>query len=224
MKPALIFALFLCAVHISSAQSMKPVMTSHIPATGATNVPTYIPLSITFNKFIAKGAWGNIYLRIKGRTGATIISVASPSVSITDSNLYISGLVMESGADYYVTYDAGTVESGGFQCDGLSDPNVWWFRTAGVPQGITSTRTASFPFSLLNPSSNGLFVLSCGLPQAGMVNLSVYDLAGRVVACRSFTGMAGENELRLQTTAPAGMYLVRIDYGGMRATTKAIMR
>jgi len=203
---------------------MKPVMTSHVPATGATNVAIYTPPSITFNKFITKGAFGNIYFRVKNRPGTTIISVASPSVSIIDSTLYISALTLEGGADYYVTFDSGTVESTSYKCDGLYDTTVWWFRTAGTPQGVSSAGAAFIPFSLLNPSSDGLFVLSCRLPQAGVVNLSVYDLAGKVVACRSFTGIVGENELRLQTVTPAGMYVLRIDYGEMRSTTKAFMR
>jgi hypothetical protein len=204
---------------------MKPVMTSHIPATGATNVATYVPPSITFNKFITKGAWGNIYFRVKGRPGTTIVSVASPSVSIIDSTLYISALTLESGADYYVTFDSGTVESASYKCDGLYDTTVWWFRTAGTPpQGISSAGAVPNPFALLNPTANGLFALSCTLPHAGIVNLSVYDLAGKVVACRSFAGMAGENELHLQTVAPAGIYVLRIDYKDMRATAKAIMR
>jgi hypothetical protein len=203
---------------------MKPVMTSHVPATGATNVAIYTPPAITFNKLITKGAWGNIYFRVKGRPGTTVITVASPSVSIIDSTLYISSLTLESGADYYVTFDSGTVESASYKCDGLYDTTVWWFRTAGIPQGVSSTGVESIPFLLANPSANGLFALSCRLPQAGIVNVSVYDLAGKVVSSRSFTGMAGENELRLQTDAPAGVYGLRIDYGEMRATTKAIMR
>lgn len=224
MKPTLIFSLLLWVVQIASAQSMRPVMRSHFPATGATNVAIYTTPSITFNKVITKAAWGNIYFRVKGKPGTTIISVASPVVSIIDSTLFISALTLESGADYYVTFDSGTVESAGYKCDGLYDTTVWWFRTSGTPpQGISSAGAAATPFSLANPSSNGLFVLSCRLPQAGMVHLSVYDLAGKALASRSFAGMAGENELRLQTVAPAGMYVLRIDYGETRATTKAIM-
>lgn len=222
MKPLLLTFFAFCCFLTSSAQSVRASLSSHVPATGAVNVPTYLPLIITFNQAVSKGV-GNIYLRNRSLSATLLIPVSSPNVTISDSIVYVAGVSLDGGSFYHVTIDSAAFESAGYNCYGLYDTSTWWFKTIGPAAGTGSVATTTNPASLTGPASNGLFILNCALPAAAIIDVSVYDLAGRVVARQWYTGKAGENSLRLQTAASAGTYIIRVDCEKTRSVIKADM-
>lgn len=223
MKPFLLLFIFACIGTCALAQSGRPAMSSHIPATGATNVATYLPLAINFTKPVTKGL-GNIYVHNRSLHATLTIPVASPNVGISDTSVYITGVYLEAGSYFHVTFDSAAFDSADLHCYGLYDTSTWWFRTAGDGVGVPSIVNQGIQASLLNPSSGGLFLLQCQLPVAATLRARVYDLSGRQVASETYQAKTGDNQLRLQTTLGTGSYFIQLDDGVKRTVLRAEMR
>jgi hypothetical protein len=178
---------------------------------------------MTFSKKVTKGT-GNIYLRNRTLKTTKTIAATSTDVSVSNSFVTISNLGLINGCYYHVTFDSTAFDSATYHSTGLYDTSTWWFRTGGVGVGVDAVNTPSFPLSLSKNATNGLFLISCNLPQACMLTLRVYDMNGREAYMSSLAAHAGNNELPLQTSLPAGTYIIVADDGRNYARLKATMQ
>jgi hypothetical protein len=130
-------------------------------------------------------------------------------------------------------------------------PMSQWFSVAGNGPGETDVRTgvgpvdvaddgafgagddpATFGFSRVEPNpSRGRATLRFVLPKAGAVQLAVYDVAGRRVAALLDEAMpAGAQAATWDTRdargrpAPAGVYFLRLTYGGGESIARLIVQ
>lgn len=94
-----------------------------------------------------------------------------------------------------------------------------------VPYAIDDPETGKIPFSVYpNPfSSNTAIVFS--VPETGMVNLSVYDISGRLVE-RILSGKMARGEHRIEWDAGslgAGIYFMRFELDAITQVSKIII-
>ena len=91
----------------------------------------------------------------------------------------------------------------------------------GVPilTGITSNGVSIYP----NPSTNN-FNISFGTETSENVNITMYDMIGKLVQNSSFTSHVGENIIRLDIkNSPTGMYFVKVSNGKQEVIKKLIV-
>ncbi len=96
-----------------SLDQVAPAVTQFSPADGATGVPTYSNITLTFSEEIQRGV-GMIYLRSGSATGSVVESfdaATSSRLSISGTTLTLDPSANLSGTkQYYVTFGAGTVK------------------------------------------------------------------------------------------------------------------
>ena len=75
-----------------------------------------------------------------------------------------------------------------------------------------------------NPFADGFITLSYTLPKAGFVNISIYNIAGQVVARKTVAaGLRGTQMLELRGLS-AGVYLLRLEAVGLVANRKLVVQ
>jgi methionine-rich copper-binding protein CopC len=221
MKNFTLLLMAMCISLVSSAQ--RPMLTSHSPTTGASQVLTSVHITLSFNKPIVKGS-GNIYLRNRTLKSTKTIAASSSDVSVSGSFVTVSNLGLISGCYYHITFDSTAFDSASYHSTGLYDTSTWWFRTGGIGVGVG---TASNPFlsvSLVRNVANGLPAICCTIPQAATLTLRVHDMSGRQVLIRSFAAVPGYNELPLETSLPPGTYTVVVNDGRSYSWLKATLQ
>ncbi len=205
----------------SAAGNPRPMIVGLSPTPLATGVPVSSNLIVTFDKAITAGI-GNIYVRNRTAGTTQTISASSSNVSVSGKSATISGVTLQSGKTYHVTFDSTAFDSSSFHSMGLYDTTIWRFTTATV--GVAQIRGASMPLVVVNPAAGGTFSISCTIAQAATLNAVVFDLAGRQVAHQSFSGSRGDNRLLMHTQLPAGTYIIRVDDGKDWGSVKATMQ
>lgn len=221
MKNCLLFFVAVCFSFVSQAQ--RPMLTSSTPTTGASQVLTTVPMTMSFNKPVSKGT-GKIYLRNRTLKSTKTIAASSADVSVSGSFVTISNLGLIAGCYYHVTFDSTAFDSASYHSIGLYDTSTWWFRTGGVGVGTGTLNAPSLLVSLGKGATNGLFVISCTTPKEAMLAFRIYDINGREVNRQSLAAKPGNNELALQTFLPAGTYIITVDDGTSYARLKVIMQ
>jgi hypothetical protein len=218
MKNCMLLLMAMCVATMASAQ--RPALVSHTPVTGASQVLTTVPITITFNKPVTKGS-GNIYLRNRTLKATTNIAASSANVSVSGSSVTISNLGLIAGCYYHVTFDSTAFDSASYHCTGLYDTSTWWFRTGGTGVGVGSVNAPNLSLNL-EGNADGQFIISCSIPQAATLSVRVYDMNGRETITTSFVASGGNNRLPLHTSLQPGMYIIVVDdgrnYGLVKAT------
>ncbi len=100
----------------------------------------------------------------------------------------------------------------GFKCYSL---------TVGIPtiNGITSNGVSIYP----NPANNN-FNVSFGTETSENVNITVYDMIGKLVVSSALSSHVGENIIRMDMkNSPAGMYFVKVSNGKQDVIKKLIV-
>lgn len=113
----------------STPPSLKPVITSLFPANGATNVPTNIGPTMTFNKIITKGTTGNIYITNETDHSTVTKSVTSSDVSVSGAIVGITNVTFLPGKTYHITFDSVAFDSSVYNSFGIYDTTQWRFST-----------------------------------------------------------------------------------------------
>jgi hypothetical protein len=222
MKHILLFLCALC-VHATLSAQLRPTLISYTPTTGALQVLTTVPITMSFNKAVTKGS-GKIYIRNRTLKTTQTIAATASNVSIGGAFVTISSVNLVGGCYYHVTFDSTAFDSASYHSTGLYDTSVWWFRTGGVGVGVSPVETSALTISLKKDAANGLFVISCNLPQPALINLGIYDLTGRKLTRQTFQATQGSNEWTLQTSLPQGIYIITADDGRRLGSIKAVMR
>jgi hypothetical protein len=222
MKTIVLLLTGLCA-YVGLYAQLRPTLVSFTPNTGATQVLTTIPLTMSFNKAVTKGS-GNIYLRNRTLKSTQTFAATASNVSVSGSFVTISSPGLIAGCYYHVTFDSTAFDSASYHSVGLYDTSTWWFRTAGVGIGVSNVEASRLNISLARNSANGLFVFSCHLPTASNVAVRVYELSGREVASKHYFGRQGGNEWALQTDLAPGTYIIRAESGQLSGCIKTVMQ
>jgi hypothetical protein len=222
MKTIVLLLAGLCA-YVGLYAQLRPTLMSFTPNTGATQVLTTIPLTMTFNKAVTKGS-GNIRLRNRTLKTTQTFAATATNVSVSGSFVTISSPGLIAGCYYHVTFDSTAFDSASYHSMGLYDTSTWWFRTAGVGVGVSGIEPSRMEISLAGTPAKGLFVFSCHLPTTGNVNIRVYDLSGREVAGKHYYGMQGPNEWSLQTDLAPGTYIILAASGQLSGSVKTLMQ
>jgi len=129
-----------------------PVVSTLVPANGATGGATNATLSVTFDQNIYKGT-GNIVIYYKGGTVVETIPVASVVVSASTATITPSAALLGQ-TNYYVQIAAGAfTNSVGAPFAGITDTTTWTFTAidtsaavltmAGLPPSSTTSTTAN---------------------------------------------------------------------------------
>jgi hypothetical protein len=195
-----------------AAQAQRPVLSSHTPTTGASQVLTTIPMTLTFNKAISKGS-GNIYLRNRTLKSTKTIAASSSDVSVSGSFVTISNLGLIGGCYYHVTFDSTAFDSSIYHSTGLYDTSTWWFRTGGTGVGVAPTSSAPFSVELAGNNVNGPIIITCSIPTNATLSVEAYDMNGRKAASAVVSARQGKNELALLPDAPPGSYIICVNDG-----------
>ena len=121
--------------------------------------------------------------------------------------------------DYGLSLSA--VSDGGFLVSGCITEDLyqgWLLKTDSLgliePQGISDSSQSEFiAVPLSNPLVNGILPLIVNSPDSGVIEIFIYDIAGRTVAGLSSSIATGENLINLPVVLPPGVYSVRISSG-----------
>ncbi len=142
-----------------------------------------------------------------------------------------------NGMDNPGTLDADAIPADGFlQSVELRVPQMSLIVLApgGAPVAVDGSRTGvpgSLRIEAVAPSpARGDVVLTFGIPRASFVRVAVYDARGRRLATL-LDGERGEGTHRLRWNgrdergrrAPAGIYFVRVEAGGARASSRFVL-
>ena len=176
------------------------------------------------------GSWygpllGPINLTLSG--GATLTRLRTqnvPASAPAGQYLYegrigtYPGMVWDNSSFNFTKSAAGDgIPVGNWDNSGESfDP--WMANTEPAPASFTLLSVFPNPF---NPAT----VFHLSLPQAGFVNLAIYDIAGRTVA-RVINGWrdAGTHEVMFDgSNLPSGVYIYRLSAGGSETNGKLLL-
>jgi len=106
---------------------------------------------------------------------------------------------------------------------GTPASSVWRSYNGTGTGGSPSAAVPGFSLAVLpNPVSGGTASVCFDLPSAGMTEITVYDLAGRLaetVTASILPGGAGSVAFSTESLAP-GIYFVRLDHAGMTGTAR----
>jgi hypothetical protein len=172
--------------------------------------------------------WGSIDWTANTPAGTSVTFEVRSSDDWTEMGLWsesittpgsLSGILTDY--DSYVQYKANLHSSDPSATPVLENIILTW-NPLGIEEGEVST-TVTFDFSP-NPFSSSLGI-SYSLPEPGQVNLSVYDLSGRLVEnLVSGSLSAGENTSQWDPDPilPDGCYLIVLDACGERAVRRCV--
>ena len=128
-----------------------------------------------------------------------------------------TGIQMLALAATLNSYNAGNMNS--ISCTG--SPSIAFANVINdMESPIKSYPLAVFP----NPSSSNISI-SFTLPVAGMVSLTIYDMAGRLIKTVAYSMMSeGIHQIKLDTkTMNNGMYILRLNSGEWSQTKKFVV-
>ena len=124
-----------------------PLVSILTPSNGATGIAVNSPLSLVFNKPIAKGT-GNITVNLSGGSNVYTINVTDPAVVVSG---FIATITLPGnltpGASYFVNMPSGTFqdqETVPLPFAGISGPTTWAF-TAFIPDTTAPTIISRVP-------------------------------------------------------------------------------
>jgi hypothetical protein len=111
----------------------KPIVSNTFPPNNATGVPTNIPaLRIRFDRGIAAGTGAVIVHNSTDQTSQTI-TVPSSNIQTVGDSVLITGVNLNFGKTYYVTFDSSAFDTAGFNAFGIYDSLQWTFSTVPPP-------------------------------------------------------------------------------------------
>ena len=95
-----------------------------------------------------------------------------------------------------------------------------------IPISITESRQNGFKLVSIAPNPvQDKAMLIIELPKAGMVQLNIYDLSGRIIIRENFLGQAGNNSLQFNVSPlEAGMYFFNLEFEGHKSSGKFVVR
>jgi hypothetical protein len=201
--------------------SYKPVVLSLSPPPNTTIPSAAANLAITFDRDVAKGASGNIYIKDRLAQTTQTIAAASGNVAVSGNVAAIAGVGLQAGKTYHVTFDSTAFDTAGYYSYGLYDTTVWQFAT--IAAGAWLPPPAGLAFSLVNPACNGLITIRCTLPVDADVTATVFDMDGRSMLSRHYHAARGDNLLLMQTALPPGTYAVCLDDGRRQGGALVVM-
>ncbi|MDI6739495.1 MAG: T9SS type A sorting domain-containing protein [Candidatus Edwardsbacteria bacterium] len=194
-----------------------------------------LPLSVELSSFSAASVAGGVELRWS-------------TASENDNYAWIIRRSDAADGDYttIATIPAlgGSIGHAYSYCDATASPNASWYYLLGDQDlkgnitwhGPVSASAGGSPVTALsllpcrpNPAS-GHTLVAFALPIPGRVNISVYDITGRMVknlvdadlpARRHTLAWSGENDLGRLVSS--GVYFIRLSFGGSRLTRKVTL-
>jgi hypothetical protein len=198
--------------------SSTPLWTYDTPTGSGSNqdVVSWMDCS-SDGKYVAMSSWGcqsgggdEVIVLDDDAPTAPIYSINTPGsmwyVEISPDGNYVTAAgkhvhanVMGSGADVYMA-DAST-------------------------QGLEGTTTASLLHLTLSPNPcQGASAIGFSLPQAGAVELDIYDLTGHMVQHLAGGSLSqGSHSIPVSTDLPSGLYIVNLNYDGQRIAEKLLI-
>ncbi len=134
-----------------------------------------------------------------------------------------------SAPDYAL--DISSVSDGGLIVSGCTTENLyqgWLLKTDSLgflePQGVSQFETEVFSVqSLVNPVSKSFLPLLVSSGRYRILDISVIDLAGRVVQRSTAAVTQGSNTVNLSISLPAGLYSVRVSSDSEECLTRVIV-
>ena len=119
-----------------TADGNPPVKIGMSPLNGAIDLPVSTDLGLSFNEAMAEGAGNFVVRRVSDDGVEQTVSVASPAVVITDTEVAISLADLPAGS-YYVEIDNGAlVDLSGNPYAGISGSSAWSFTTSATSGAI----------------------------------------------------------------------------------------
>ncbi len=119
----------------------NPVVTSYLPANGATDVIPDDNLVLTFDKTVVKGS-GNIVIYKPDNTPFETIAVTDAKVTISGSEVTINpNGVLASETIYYVQIATTAIDAAGISYDGITDTTTWQFTTIAYSDRVDDSLT-----------------------------------------------------------------------------------
>ncbi len=107
----------------------RPIVQKFFPANGAINVPLGTVLTIDFSKYVSLGAGGSVYIKNETDNKTQTINAASTFLKVTDKQLLISGVKLDTGKVYHVTFDSTIVDTVLAATYSVEDTTEWRFST-----------------------------------------------------------------------------------------------
>jgi len=199
------------SITFSTVLNNHPALIATSPLNNATGVSTSSNLVMTFNRNVAKGTSGNIYVKNELTQTSQAIPVTNSNVTINGSVVTISGVPLAKASVYHVTFDSVAFDTGKFNSYGLYDTAAWKFSTQGL--GIINLAAGSIALTVINPVHHGDLSFLADFEQAAAITASIYDLNGRNLVIRQFQAIKGKNRFVMPTGLPAGTYLIRVNAG-----------
>ncbi len=111
----------------------KPKLLYKSPSDNAYNLPVSLSnIKMAFNRHVSKGT-GNIILSNETDGTNQTINVTNTSVVVNADTVNVSGIVLDFGKIYHVTFDSTAFDTAGFNSYGLYDTTAWNFATVPAP-------------------------------------------------------------------------------------------
>lgn len=146
----------------------RPIVQKFFPANGATNVPLGTVLTIDFSKYVSLGSGGSVYIKNETDNKTQTINAASTFLQVTDKQLLISGVKLDTGKVYHVTFDSTIVDTALAATYSVEDTTEWRFSTiATLPHIIAEyfdtacSKAGALPNAWSKYSTTGTEMWNC---------------------------------------------------------------